>query len=85
MADPIEDPFVAALVERAIAPYRKTLGPAELEVLRDVLLLQLAAHPTLSRYVTRLAARPDVLESGSLDTDADATENAPAAKRAKGG
>lgn len=84
MADPIEDPFVAALVERAMAPYRKTLSPAELEVLRDVLLLQLAAHPTLSRYVTRLAARPEVLESGSVDSEGEAAPNAPA-RRAKGG
>jgi hypothetical protein len=86
MADPLDDPLVAAFIEKAIAPYRSTLGAAELQVLRDVLAIQLASHPVLSQYVARLAPRADVHESAEVETGAApgaAVEQPPTPKRAK--
>jgi len=80
MAETLDDPFLVTLVARVIEPYRKNLAPAELEAVRDTLLIQLAAHPVLAEYVARLGPGPVVHESAALETG-DAAAGLPTAAR----
>lgn len=73
MEDPLEDPIIRAEVDRAVAPYRATLGKEALEELRNVLAVQLASHPVLSRLVARLKPPPVVHVSDELPSASDGT------------
>ena len=63
MASPLEDPWVAAQVEAAIAPYAAALGPSALAFMRAQLAETLASDPRARRLMRR--AMP-------LDVDATA-------------
>lgn len=69
--DPLEDPIIRAEVDRAVAPYRATLGKEALEELRNVIAVQLASHPVLSRLVSRLKPPPVVHVSDELPSGGD--------------
>ncbi len=75
MADPLQDPILAPLVEKAVAPYRALLTLSELEALRCTLAVHLAAQPTLARAVAPIRPRLAPLSSAEPASD-DAADRA---------
>jgi hypothetical protein len=75
MSDPLEDPLIREYVERAVAPYVPILSPEELEALRNLIAINLAVHPVLSRMVARLRPAPELHASGAVTHDEDASDD----------
>ncbi len=75
LSDPLEDPIIRAQVDRAVAPYREKLSAEAIEEMRNVLAVQLASHPVLSRMVQRVRPPPvvhrsdDILKEGEAAPD----------------
>ncbi len=80
----LADPWVAAQIEAAVAPYRK-LWPAEaIEAFREEMAITLATHPTAARLLKE--ARPTALDPSGEVNVAGAWAEAPgAADKAKAG
>jgi hypothetical protein len=72
MADPLQDPILAPLVEKAVAPYRALLTLSELEALRCTLAVHLAAQPMLTRALAPIRPRLAPLSSAEPAADAEA-------------
>ncbi|MFO0756906.1 MAG: hypothetical protein U0359_10460 [Byssovorax sp.] len=74
----LEDPFVAAKIEAAVAPYAERLSPEQIAWMKDQMAASLADHDKAATLLRR--ARPiDVDESGEVRKD-----GAPAAAQATG-
>ncbi|MFT3766227.1 MAG: hypothetical protein QM820_12045 [Minicystis sp.] len=81
----LADPFIAAQIEAAVAPYVGRLSEGEVAFMRDQLAEVLASNERAARLLRR--ARPvTVEESGEVRRDGGATVTPiAAAKRAKAG
>jgi hypothetical protein len=64
----LEDPWIAARIEAAVAPYAATLSAEELGWMKDQMAASLAEHDKAAKLLRR--ARPAVVdESGELRRD----------------
>lgn len=80
MNDPLDDPWVAAEIERALAPYVGRLSSAKLDWMREQLLDSLRTETKAADLLRR--ARPrDVDESGEVARDSSLAGDAPGTNR----
>lgn len=78
----LADPWIAAQVDAAVAPYQGRLPASELAWMRDQLAETLASNERAAKLVRR--TRPTVVEeSGEVRRTATVTPIAPASKRPK--
>ena len=61
MSSLLSDPWVAAQIDAAVAPYRKLWPPEAVEAFREEMARTLETHPTMSRLLRE--TRPEVVES----------------------
>ena len=69
MPKSVDDSFLDAAIERALAPLVGLLAPEALEEKRRSLRLGLASHPRAQEILRRLRARPPEQRSGAVRTD----------------
>lgn len=80
----LADPWVAAQIDAAVAPYRKLWPPEAIEAFREEMATTLATHPTAARLLKEV--RPTAVDpSGEVDVAGAWAAEAGAADRKKAG
>lgn len=70
----LDDPLLVAVVERALAPYRKILSPRMLEAFRREAMEQLAVSPEAMALARKLKRSRVVAESDEVSLSPKAEE-----------
>lgn len=78
---PVDEAFLASLVDEALSAYRELVPPEVLAVMREEMLLGLREHPVMEAVARRAAPRAVPERSG----DVPLPDAAPSASQARSG
>lgn len=81
----LQDPWVAAKIDKAVAKYGKRWTPAQIEAFREQMAWTLATHPQVSKILE--VAHPSVIDSSGervLGGDVDSKDDAKGKDRKAG-
>jgi len=81
----LQDPWIKARIDAALAPYQKLVSPDDLQFLRDELAELLVRDERAARVLRRARPRTDVQASGESFVGTDLGEGPKRVSRTGGG
>lgn len=63
---PIDDPVIAAAIDRALEPYKAIYPPAKIAQLREQMQILLTGHPYAIALANRVRPKPALAQSGTI-------------------